>query len=354
MARRASSSSSSGQYIEDALSCTNTQFALSYSDPAQKWIIRQHLMSLFQDFPSFKPSIDTFTHNDGTTVNLLKANGELRLSSSSSSAAAVVPSIFLTIWINENYPSMAPLVYVSPSNSSSFSDYPESDHPFVDSSGATISSYLSNWNPGCNLSELVRNLVKLFSSFHPFCYSPPSWINNTNGDIRPSFMSKREAIDRLACSLHFDLLALSSRTEDEIWELSVIQSEIERRGDVATSILIGLEEEHDGLKERVKKMTEEADVLLNWLKVHTISRVFGAADRGYIDDAFEGVDQKSKLAMECVAADQATEDLMYVLDKAVEVGIFGSFDAYMKQVRILARAQFSYKYQLLKLRQNSR
>ncbi|KAK6141618.1 hypothetical protein DH2020_024653 [Rehmannia glutinosa] len=64
------------KFIEDALFCTGP-LALSYADPDKKWIIRQHLISLFQDFPFLKPSVDIFTHDDGTEVKLLNANGDL-------------------------------------------------------------------------------------------------------------------------------------------------------------------------------------------------------------------------------------------------------------------------------------
>lgn len=323
--------SSSRQFIEAALSCTSSTFALSYEDPNQKWIIRQHLTSLLQDIPSLKPAIDTFTHNDGTTVNLLKANGEIHVSASS-------PPIFLTIWLHENYPTMAPLVFVA-SSDQSFPIY--SDHPFVDPSGATTSSYLANWTPGCNLSELVKNLVKLLSHHHPFFYSPsPSpWMT-----AHPSLVSKREAIDRLACSLYHDMMASRSKTAEEIERLTVLQSKLQQRADIVTSLVIGLEHEHENLKQKGRKLTNEADVLLTWLKVYSKNSAVGDD----IDKAFEAVNDKSRMVLECLANDNAMEDLIYALDDAVEQGII-TFDVYVKQVRSLARAQFGYRAQRIRL-----
>ncbi|KAL3531286.1 hypothetical protein ACH5RR_010608 [Cinchona calisaya] len=322
---------SSRQFIEAALSCTSSSFALSYADPNQKWIIQQHLISLLQDFPSLVPGMDTFTHNDGTTVNLLKANGEIHVSPST-------PPILLTIWIHENYPTMAPIVFVASSNQS-FPVY--NDHPFVDSSGATTSSYLANWTPGCNLSELARNLVKLLSHHHPFYYSPCPWITHL------SFISKREAMDRLACILHYDMMELRSKTAEEIEQLTALQDKLRERADIVTGLVIGLENEHKDLKGIEKKLTDEADVLLNWLKVYNRNPAISMVGDDHIDDAFEAVDENSRMVLECLAADKALEDLMYALDKAVEQGIF-SFDAYVKQVRSLARTQFWYRAQRIK------
>ncbi|KAL0459467.1 UNVERIFIED_CONTAM: hypothetical protein Slati_0573900 [Sesamum latifolium] len=92
-------------FVEDALFCAGP-LALSYSDPDQKWIIREHLSSLFQDFPSLRPATGFFTHNDGTEVKLLNAAGDLPVSRPS-------PPVPVTIWVPELYPQTPPVVYVN-------------------------------------------------------------------------------------------------------------------------------------------------------------------------------------------------------------------------------------------------
>ncbi|KAA8550809.1 hypothetical protein F0562_002493 [Nyssa sinensis] len=306
-------SPSSIQLIDAALSCTGP-FALSYTDPDQKWLIRGHLISLLQDFPSLNPSIDTFIHNDGTTVNLLKANGDLHVSQSS----IAVP---LTIWLHENYPHMAPLVYVS-----SKSIYPiRRDHPFVDPSGATASPYLQTWlYPRCNLSVLVHNLAKLFSHNHPLCFSPASTF------AHPSLVSKMEAMDRLACYLHHDMVALRAKTEEEVEGLSVVQAELVKRDNITSSMIIGLEHERLSLKQRVMGLMEEADILMNWLKIHDKNSVNVVLGGDEFEDAFEGVDDESKLVLDYLAADRAIEDLIDELDEAVKQGVV-TFEMYIRQ-----------------------
>ncbi|XP_055811817.1 protein ELC-like [Solanum dulcamara] len=323
-------SPSSIQFIDAALSCTSPHFAPSYTDPNQKRIIRRHLVSLLHDYLSFKPSIDAFMHEDGTSVNLLNANGELQVSSST-------PAIPLTIWLHESYPFVAPIVLMSTNTT-----YPIYDnHPFVDSSSGAISSfYLVNWKyPGCNLSELVHNLVKIFSHNHPFYYSP-----STDNFFHPSFASRREAVDRLSCTLHYDMTELLSKTHEEVVELSSLREQMVRRAIVAEFSVDENENERTELKERVKILTDEVDKLSNWLKVNDQDSFSGHE----IEDAFEATDENSKTLLDCLAADRATEDLMYSLDKAVEQGVI-PFGTYIKQVRLLAKEQYFGRAKLEKM-----
>uniref|UniRef100_A0A2N9G6G3 UEV domain-containing protein n=1 Tax=Fagus sylvatica TaxID=28930 RepID=A0A2N9G6G3_FAGSY len=298
--------SNSIQFIDSALSCTGTPFALSYSDPDQKWLIRKHLFSLLQDYPTLNPAIDTFNHNDGTTVNLLNAEGYLFVSHS-------LPLIALTIWIHENYPHMAPLVFVSPNPMSKI----HPNHPFVDSSGATTTPYLQTWlHPGCNLRDLVHNLVKLFAIDHPLCLASPS-----SSFTHPSLVTKREALDRLTGAIHYDIVALQAKTEEEIEELSNLQGKMVERVDIATSIILGLDHERLAIIGKVKELTEEADVIMNWLRVNDPKTAVAIAGGEDDDDAFEAVDEESNLVLDSLAADVAIEDLIYALDKAVQLGV---------------------------------
>ncbi|KAG5250538.1 protein ELC [Salix suchowensis] len=323
-------SSSLIEFIDTALSCTS-DFALSYSDSKQKWLIRKHLLSLIQDYPTFTLSTDTFFHDDGTTVNLLQATGHLHV-------ANHTPSIPLTIWIHENYPLMPPMVYVLSYSTSSI----HQDHPFVHSSGATSSPYLQTWEfPRCNLTELVHNLVRIFSRDHPFVYSPAASFTH------PSLTSKMEALDRLSGMLHYDTIVLLAQTGDEMEDLYNLQPEMVKRNDIVASMIVELEHERMNLTHKVKNLMNQADVLVNWLRVNDAK----SHGKKLEDDdiAFVAGDEDSRLLIESLATDRAIEDSMYALDKAVEQGVV-SFDAYLKQVRMLAREQFFLRAKLVKLR----
>ncbi|KAJ4727389.1 protein ELC-like [Melia azedarach] len=315
------------QFIETALFCT-TPFALSYADPNQKWLIRKHLLKLLQNYPDFNLSNDTFIHNDGTTVNLLNVSGYLNVSESS-------PSIHLTIWLHEDYPSMAPMVFITSNSINPI----RQNHPFVTPCGVIITPYLQTWSyPGCNLSDLVHNLVKIFSCDHPFSYSSESSFTH------PSLASKREAVDRLSGMLHYDVAAFQAKTSEEIEELSVVQDEMKERAGVIRNIGSELEHERKRLKERATELAEKADVLMNWLKVNNDPKAIGVILGDEIEEAFEATDEKSKVMLYGLAADEAIEDAIYALDKALVQGVV-SFDIYIRQVRILAREQFFCRVQ---------
>ncbi|XP_057801037.1 protein ELC [Salvia miltiorrhiza] len=304
---------SSTRFIEDALFCSDP-LALSYSDPDQKWIIRQHLISLLHDFPSLKPSVAVFTHNDGTDVKLLLASGDLPVS----------PPVPLTIWVHELYPHVPPIVYVNAA------PHPIHDHyPFADpASGAAASAYIASWHfARSTLSGLAHNLVRLFCHSHPFCHTggSDSWAHH------PSLASRMEATDRLACSVYSDAAAMATEARREIEDLAAVQAALKERSEALAIAVRQLEGERRGLKWRSDKMSEEADRLQNWLKVY--------AGCAAIDDAFEGVDAWSETAMDLLAADRAAEDLLYKLEEAVGAGVVG-FHVYIKQVRVLARDQF--------------
>ncbi|XP_065864332.1 protein ELC [Euphorbia lathyris] len=320
--------SSSILFIDTALSCTSP-YALSYPQPKQKWLIRKHLLSLIQDHPTLSPSTDKFTHNDGTTVNLLYTSGDLRVSTHT-------PPIPLTIWLHENYPYMPPLVFVSPNSTSPI----HKDHPFVDLSGSTSVPYLQTWTfPRCNLTKLVHNLVRIFRHDHPLII--PNSSSPADSDFtHPSLVSKMEAIDRLAGMLHYDILALKAKIGEEVEELTELKGELRKRDAITRCLMIDLERERLGLKDRVMKLRDEGDLVMNWVKVNGLNLE---------EEGLEGEDEESKMVIECVAADRAIEDLMYEMEKGLEGEVMG-FDEYIKQVRILGREQFIHRAMLLKLR----
>ncbi|XP_043713001.1 protein ELC-like [Telopea speciosissima] len=321
---------SSTQFVDAALSC-NSHFALSYTDPDKKWLIRDHLLSLLQEFPSFKPSTDIFIHDDGTTVNLLNASGSLQVSR----APRPVP---LTIWLHQNYPFSAPIVLLS---LDPFNPVLPS-HPFVDPSGTITSPYLETWcYPRCNLSEFAHNLTLLFSHHYPF-FSPSGSIFSSG--THPSFMSKMEAIDGLAGALHHDMVALQSEVEGEIEGLSALQAELLKRNDITTSMLLGLEYESMSLKTIVRETAEEADMLLNWLRANNLNSVHE------VEEAFEAADEKSKLLLHHSAKDLAIDDVIYALDKALEEGVV-TYREYIRQVRVLATEQFFHRANVIKIKE---
>lgn len=210
---------SSIQFVDAALKTSTGPFKLAYTDPNQKWLIRKDLLALLRNFPTFSPSMDTYTHNDGTTVNLLNASGDLRVSGTSS-----VPSVPLTIWVHERYPQVGPIVLVKLDSSSCSV---KRDHPFVDRAGLALPPYLNTWShPRSNLSDLVRHLKKLFGRDHPLVETPPS---GAVGFTHPSLASRMEAIDRISGMAYYDVVALRSGADQEVEDLLRLQEEMRVR-----------------------------------------------------------------------------------------------------------------------------
>lgn len=321
------------EIINNAMFC-NTVHALAYTDTHQKWLIRKHLLSLHIEFSSLSPSVAMFTHNDGTMVNLLKAEGYLHISQ-------YLPSIHVSIWIHEHYPHKPPIVQVTSKSNPTYPIRP--NHPFVDPSGVTTSSYLHTWGPfGHDLLGLAYSLVKIFSLDHPFYFASAPTLSH------PSYMSKTDCMDRLWWMLHYDMMTLRETTNDEVENLTILQADMSMRVDITTSIIIGLDHERVNLKQRVKEITDESDILINWLAVNKVN--LSVAMGGKVEDAFECIDTYSHLALELLAEDQALEDLMYALEKALEKGVI-RYEHYMKQVRSLARHQFFFRAKIERLKE---
>ncbi|KAK1287963.1 hypothetical protein QJS10_CPB19g01098 [Acorus calamus] len=317
------------RFIDTALSNTGP-FALSYSHASLKWLIRDHLLALLADFPSLSPSIDTFTHHDGTTVHLLHASGPLPLPSSPS-------TIPLTIWLHQNHPFHPPLVFLSSSNIAR-------NHPFVDPSGAVASPYILSWQyPKSNLSDLARNLINLFIFSPPFVEEPPPPPPKTC-----PIVSKREAIDRLTTCLHRDMASLKARADEDIEGALGLQARLVERARELSVMERAVERERAGLKRREREMEAAKDVLVNWLRVNERG-ILMDGERVVVDEVFEGEDRCSMLVIENKAADGAIEDVVHEIEQAFNEGLM-NLERYMKEVRSLAREQFFVRAMLMKLK----
>ncbi|XP_026452103.1 protein ELC-like [Papaver somniferum] len=311
--------------VDAALLCIDP-VTLSCEEPNFKWIVREHIICLLCEYEHLVPSVDIFTYNDGRTVNLLNVNGFLQVSE----CASRIP---LTIWIHQNYPNSPPSVVLPQTHGL---------HPFVDCTGVVTSEYLTTWTyPRSNLLDLVRNLVYLIAHHEAFFSSSHLLFSNSSDPI------KLEILEHLVAMLQSDVTELQSKTEEDIEALSGLQEELVDRADIATSIILGIENERTSLKQRVLEMTEEADMMAQWLRVCDPK-----STGNKIEAAFEVEDMESKYVLESLAGEEAIEDVVYALDKAIVEGVISLAD-YLKQVRILSREQFFYKAMLVNLRSSN-
>ncbi|KAI3927895.1 hypothetical protein MKW98_023496 [Papaver atlanticum] len=82
----------STQFTQQFLSTVLSQrgpSALQYTEDS-KWLIRQHLVSLIESYPSLQPKTAVFNHTDGRTVNLLQAQGTIPM---------IYMNVILTIYL---------------------------------------------------------------------------------------------------------------------------------------------------------------------------------------------------------------------------------------------------------------
>ncbi|KAH7667169.1 ESCRT-I complex subunit TSG101 protein [Dioscorea alata] len=311
---------SSIEFIDSTFSDTGMG-SLSYKHLELKWLIREHLFSLFYDFPSFIPSAENYIHNDGTVVRLLNVSGYL----------TVPPSklpVLMTIWLKEDYPFTAPLVYISSHSKAKI----HHQHPFIDpSSCATHCPYLETWKyPRSNLSDLTREIVEVLKICTPY----PDFVDESLEMI----MTNRKDIElQLARQVHHDKGCFRAQVEEDIEHLLGLQGMLLERADTLNFIIHELEKERMSLRDAVLNMASDVEVILEWLRANDD-----------IEEVVDVVDEASKCLIESEAGDRAIDDVMEAIRKEVEEGRI-EFREYLKQIRNLAREQFFHNALIIEL-----
>ncbi|XP_078427748.1 protein ELC-like [Wolffia australiana] len=334
------------QFLSGALSQRGPN-ALPYAEDV-KWLIRQHLISLLEAFPSLPPKSSVFTHNDGRSLQLLQVEGTIPIL-----FGGVVYNIPAVIWLLESYPRSPPSVFLTPTRDMVI----QRNHPYVDRSGHVNVAYLQNWiYPSSNLVDLVRLLSRLFGQ-HPPLYTrrdnpnPPPPSDPTPPRIRrptedPAEVYRRNAVAKLLETIHGDIAALRKSREQEVEDLFSKQAALRRRAEELAAGLREMQEEKEGLEQMLQIGVINSDLLGDWVG-ENLDKVKG--DGGSVDEVFEPCDALSRQLVECTAADMAAEDTLYSLDKAVQEGVI-PFDAYLKNVRALSREQFFHRAMAMKVR----
>ncbi|XP_020582522.1 protein ELC-like [Phalaenopsis equestris] len=353
------------QFLSNALSQRGPS-ALPYAEET-KWLIRQHLVSLIEAYPSLRPQTSSFTHNDGRTLNLLQADGTIPIV-----FANVVYNIPSSICLVDRYPFSPPSVLLNPTPDMVV----KPNHPHVDRSGCVRVPYLQNWvYPSSNLVDLVRSLSQIFSNDPPLFSrqnpnpppnpipfpppnpipSPPPSVSHLSSRIlsslapyasrlhgRPSEdsteVSRRNAINKIIEAVQADIAGLHKTREVEIEGMFASQAELRRREQELASGIREMSEEKEKLEQQLQLVLMNTDLLEEWVKQsegkwpHEVN----------VDDVFQPADVPSKQLLECAAADLAVEDTIYSLDKAMQEGSIPS-DLYLKNVRALSREQFFHR-----------
>ncbi|XP_057524412.1 protein ELC-like [Amaranthus tricolor] len=372
-----------------------------------KWLIRQHLISLTEVYPSLQPKTATFNHNDGRTINLLQAEGTIPMV-----YQGVTYNIPVVIWLMELYPRQPPCVFVNPTRDMII----KRPHPYVTPSGIVSIPYLQKWiYPSSNLVDLVRDLSHYFGrdpplysqrksdsnsnhnlnvnanpnpshtslsgnsmissntsysgsiasgsvahqSMPPRVFPPSPYVGSgrsmspspqrQNGTDDPNEVYKRNAISKLVESVHSDVVALRKTREAEMEGLFSAQAILRQREEQLNKGLKEMFDEKEALEQQLQLVLTNADVLEGWLKDNEEKMSKMGNHNVDVDDAFEHCDTLSKQMIESSASDLAIEDVIYSLDKAVQDGVI-PFDQYLRNVRLLSREQFFHRATAAKVR----
>uniref|UniRef100_A0A1D1XJ06 Protein ELC n=1 Tax=Anthurium amnicola TaxID=1678845 RepID=A0A1D1XJ06_9ARAE len=360
------------QFLSGALSQRGPN-ALPYAEDA-KWLIRQHLVSLVEAFPSLPPKTSQFTHNDGRAAHLLQAEGTIPIL-----YAGVVYNIPAVVWLLEPYPRSPPSVFLTPTRDMVI----KRGHPHVDRSGHVSAPYLRNWvYPSSNLVDLVRTLSHIFGQDPPLysrenpvpvpdpsphsqptpspspqqppsrIYSPPYGGGGGGGGggrlsqspqyprtDDPAEVYRKNIINRILETTHAEIVSLRKNRELEMEGLFATQAALRRREEELSRGLRGMQEEKEGLEQQLQLVLMNTDVLEGWVRDNEGKKRRDEVD---VDQVFEPCDPLSRQLMECTAADLAVEDTVYSLDKAVQEGAI-PFDMYLKNIRALSREQFFHR-----------
>ncbi|KAF5193171.1 Elc-like protein [Thalictrum thalictroides] len=381
------------QFLNNVLSQRGPT-SLPYTEDV-KWLIRQHLLTLIETYPSLQIKTATFTHNDGRTVNLLQADGTIPMIYQN-----VTYNIPVVIWLMETYPRHPPCVYVVPTRDMII----KRPHAHVNPSGFCSIPYLHSWvYPSSNLVDLVRNLSHLFG-LDPPLYTRQSRVNpsvnenvNSSGVVlshshsssdlgssrpstgipprvysslsspysgrfppspqRQSSMSgtddphevyRKNAINKLLDTFHRDISTMRKEREVEVEGWFSVQGVLRQREDQLLKGVREMQGEKEGLEQQLQMVLMNADILEVWLGENERKAEMTNGNVN-VDDVFQPSDALSKQMLDCTASDLAIEDSIYSLDKAVQEGSI-PFDQYLKSIRMLSREQFFHRALLTKVR----
>ncbi|XP_043938791.1 ubiquitin-conjugating enzyme E2 variant 3-like [Protopterus annectens] len=139
----------------------------------------EELMKVHKMYPSFKPSMDTYTFSDGSQKDLLNLIGTIPVN-----YQGQIFNIPVRFWILDSYPFAPPICFLKPTSSMVIR---EGKH--VDAQGRIYLHYLHSWkHPMSTIIGLIGDMIKIFETEPPL-FSKPSKDGNNPDDLM-KFLSK--------------------------------------------------------------------------------------------------------------------------------------------------------------------
>ncbi|KAJ1265078.1 hypothetical protein BS78_08G050600 [Paspalum vaginatum] len=309
-----------------------------YEHPDLRWLVRQHVLAVLEEYPTLSPSVDTYTSESGASAVLLNARGLLAVPSAP-------PPVLLTLWLPRKYPYAAPIVYAFPAAPSSASL--ARDHPFVDHRTGRVRRtlpYLEDWSvPRSSLTGLVRSLAEVLRVCHVLTTASCGFVNGaTARSATPAEEERRRMhtilVDELAATLGRDTADFRGRVDQDVHAMSSLQATLRARAGAVDRAVRDLEDERTRLERAVTASLAHRGQLISWLrsaKWPPSDAAAALAPRAAAGDAPRWVESK--------ASELAVDDTMDALGHALANGEL-SFQEYIRHVKILARQQFFHCY----------
>jgi len=311
-----------------------------YSDKVR---ISTDVQDVLRQINSLQPAVGQFVQNDGRTSTLLQLHGTVPIYFKGNQY-----NIPVTLWIGEKYPLVPPTCYVTPTKDMRI----KPRHRHVDNHGMVYLPYLNQWNIKSTLVELITFMSSVFSE------DPPVYKHNPELDAIEQRKKQEEALQRFAPPAPKEPTKeeLETKKRDEMIEVvtaklqkglesynRTITSEIDSLFDKQRLLMAGADKIKAGMEasekdkgrmlDALKKVDEQIASIKTWLDANENNQQTNVDDLVFVKDTW------SSQMFDLVAEDNAIEDTLYQLDRALADGRVELTD-FLREVRKLAHKQF--------------
>ena len=155
--------------------------------------------------------------------------------------------------------------------------------------------------------------------------------------LSPSSSLRQSLLSTLTKKSQEILRTQHNEMSSEIDSILSQQQTLQERRDQHDTALATLHSELQQLHSHSAALADSRQQLSEWLAVHE-----AAGSEKSVDELVYARDSWSRQLLECVVADQAIDDALWLLDRALSEGVV-QFDVYVKLVRSYSRKQYFHR-----------
>lgn len=262
-------------------------------------------------------------------------------------------NIPLTIWLDYQFPRVAPNVFVTPTANMAIANH----HKHVDQTGRVYLQYLHEWAHHSTLPVLIAQCCEVFSQ-QPPVYSKPSQPAARPPPARPpnnyqpnTWQPESSAYggvqqqqnfgvddtnrlrDQVNGKMRDHLQKELNEISEEIHSLMNRQRKIVRKKAEIDQTLVQSEEEYQKLQKRKGEIKSEKERLEGWLSENE------GKSRIDVDSAVSASDSHAQQLFEATAEDYALSDVQYELEQCLNDELI-NLQVFLKHIRKVSRQQF--------------